>query len=78
MYQMVDLKKRSFNLLNLQDNSKEALLKHQFNIEMHDLKNPMHKYRNLSTTWTHITNGKLYTWTPSVDQGISGKWSVEL
>jgi hypothetical protein len=73
----VDFTKKDFNLISIQQDSQQELLMSQFKVEFHDLRDPRKIYRDLSTSYTHQKTGKIYSWVPSVDSGISGKWRME-
>ena len=77
MFTPVDFNKRDFNLLSMDIESKESLLKKDFDIEMTDLKNPQHIFRDLSTTYCLVGSNERYSWVPSVEPGVNGKWRKE-
>lgn len=77
MFTSVDFNKKDFNLLLTEVDSKETLLKKQFGINMKDLTNSQHIFRDLSTTYCHISSNDRYSWVPSVDPGVNGKWRKE-
>ena len=73
----VDFLRKDFNLLSDENPSKESLLESQFNINFNDLGNPRHIYRDLSISYTHTLSNKVYSWVPSVDPSVPGKWRME-
>ena len=78
MFTPVDFNKKNFNLLSIEEvDSKETLLKKDFGVDMKDLKNPQHIFRDLSTTYSHNGTNDRYSWVPSVESGVNGKWRKE-